>query len=66
MTTSEQGDRLGGVPNQPKTPARAVRIDDATWDAVKAEAQARGETAADVVRRAIAEHLRAVERKRKK
>lgn len=44
-------------PNQPKTPARPVRIDDDTWDAVKAEAAERGVTASDVVREAIAEHL---------
>lgn len=44
-------------PNQPKTPARPVRIDDDTWDAVKTEAAARGVTASDVVREAIREHL---------
>ena len=56
---------MSTVPNQPKTPARAVRIDDATWDAVKAEAERRGEHASDVVRRALAEYLRRVERRSK-
>jgi hypothetical protein len=47
----------GVSPNQPKNAARPVRIDDATWDAVKAEALERGITASDVVREAIREHL---------
>lgn len=50
------------VPNQPKTPARAVRIDDVLWDRVKAEADRRDETATDIVRRALREHLDRVEK----
>lgn len=52
------------VPNQPKTPARAVRIDDALWRRVKTEAARRGETPADVVRRALREHLDAIDDRR--
>ncbi len=62
MTGTQQHCKDQPVPNQPKTPARAIRIDDATWDAVKADAQRREETATDVVRRALAEYLRKVER----
>ena len=58
MTGTATTEKIGLVPNQPKTPARAVRIDDALWDAVKQEAARRGETATDVVRRALREHLR--------
>lgn len=47
----------GVSPNQPKTPVRALRLDDDTWDAVKAEAVERGITASDVVREALQEHL---------
>lgn len=45
------------MPNQPKTPARAVRVDDERWDKVKAEAAQLDETASDVVRRALDEHF---------
>ena len=66
MTETRSPAKMSTVPNQPKTPARAVRIDDATWEAVKAEAERRGETATDVVRRALNAHLRETERRRKK
>ena len=46
------------MPNQPKTPARAVRIDDETWAELRAVADRDGVTASDVVRRAIHELLR--------
>lgn len=59
MTPAPVNDKISRVPNQPKTPARAVRIDDELWDRVKAEAARRDETATDVVRRAIREHLNA-------
>lgn len=58
MTGTGAAAKIRTVPNQPKTPARAVRIDDTLWDAVKQEAVRRGETATDVVRRALREHLR--------
>lgn len=44
-------------PNQPKTPARTMRIDDELWDAVKEEAERLGVTPSDVVRDALREHL---------
>ena len=45
------------MPPTPGTTPRAVRIDDELWNRVRAEAARRGETAADVVRRALREHL---------
>lgn len=54
------------MPNQPKTPARAVRVDDETWDQVKAEAVERGEYASDVVRRALQEYFAKKNRRKKK
>lgn len=44
-------------PNQPKTPARTMRIDDALWDAVKEEADRLGVTPSDIVREALRKHL---------
>ena len=59
MTAVKEPAKIGLVPNQPKTPARAVRIDDATWEAIKAEAARRALPggASDVVREALAKHL---------
>ena len=45
------------MPNQPKTPARAVRIDDETWSALGDEADEKGVTISDVVRDALKKHL---------
>lgn len=61
MTPVEAPEKIDPVPNQPKTPARAARIDDELWDRVKAEATRRDETATDIVRRALREHLDRVE-----
>jgi predicted DNA-binding ribbon-helix-helix protein len=36
------------------TPARAVRIDSATWDALRARAAAEGVTVSDLVREGVA------------
>jgi predicted DNA-binding ribbon-helix-helix protein len=41
------------VPNQPKTPVRTVRIDDATWEALRAEAERREMTVSDLLRELI-------------
>lgn len=46
-------------PNQPKTPMRAVRVDDATWDEVRAAAERLGVTVSDYVRGAIIRRLAA-------
>lgn len=45
------------MPDQPKTKARTVRVDDEMWEKVRAQAQARGLTATDVVREALHEKL---------
>lgn len=41
------------MPNQPKTPVRAVRVDDELWAAAKRKAEEEGESVSDVVRRAL-------------
>jgi predicted DNA-binding ribbon-helix-helix protein len=41
------------VPNQPKTPVRTVRIDDATWETLRAEAERREMTVSDLLRELI-------------
>jgi purine-nucleoside phosphorylase len=41
------------MPNQPKTPQRAVRISDEVWTAAMSKAEERGETVSDVIRRAL-------------
>lgn len=46
------------MPNQPKTPARAVRIEDGLWLAAQAKAAERGETVSDVIRRALQRYVR--------
>jgi predicted DNA binding CopG/RHH family protein len=46
------------MPNQPKTPARSVRVPDALWEAVKAKAEANGLTVTDVIVRALEKYMR--------
>ena len=41
--------RLSTVPNQPKTPARAFRLDDKLWEQVSDIAKEQGRTATAVV-----------------
>ena len=41
------------MPNQPKTPLRAVRVDSPLWAAARAKAAENGETVSDVIRRAL-------------
>lgn len=43
---------------QGKHPARTVRVPDELWAAVTAKAAERGESVADVVRRALARYIR--------
>lgn len=45
------------VPNAPKTPKHGVRIDDELWQAAKRAAADRGETVADVIRRALRDYV---------
>lgn len=47
------------MPNQPKTPHRAVRVPDELWAAAKAATEARGETIAQVIRRALTDYVEA-------
>lgn len=46
------------VPNQPKTPQRAIRVPDDLWATAKAIAKARGETLSEVVREALVAYVR--------
>ena len=47
------------VPNQPKTALQlhSFRVSDAVWEAAKKQAEARGETLAEVLRAALARYL---------
>ncbi len=45
------------VPNQPKTPARGVRVPDDLWSAAKAQAAARGETVTDAIIRGLRSYV---------
>jgi predicted transcriptional regulator len=45
------------MPNAPKTPARAVRISDETWAALRDAADRNGVTVSDIVREALADYL---------
>lgn len=49
---------MPGVPNQPATPNRTVRVPDELWEAVQRKAADRGETVTDVVLRAFKRYLR--------
>lgn len=44
------------MPNQPKTPGRLIRVDEALWRAAQARAKENGETVSDVVRRALRDY----------
>lgn len=50
--------RSAGVPNQPKTPHRTIRIDPALWERAQARAAERGETVSDAIRRALTRYAR--------
>jgi antitoxin component of RelBE/YafQ-DinJ toxin-antitoxin module len=45
------------MPNAPKTPARAVRISEETWAALRDVAERKGLTISDVIRLALADFL---------
>ena len=45
------------MPNQPKTPARSVRVPQTLWDAAKERAEDNGETVTDVIVRALSEYV---------
>lgn len=46
------------VPNQPATPNRVIRVPDDLWFAAKRVAADRGESVAEVVRRALERYVR--------
>lgn len=46
------------MPNQPKTPARAVRVPDTLWDAVRARAAAEGRTVTSIILDALRDYVR--------
>ena len=45
------------MPNQPKTPARSVRVPQPLWDAAKESAEHNGETVTDVIVRSLSEYV---------
>jgi hypothetical protein len=46
------------MPNQPATPARAVRVPDGLWLAAQEAAAANDETVSDVIRRALERYIK--------
>jgi len=44
---------MGSVPNKPKTPHRTIRVENELWADTMAITKAKGETATDVIRRAL-------------
>lgn len=50
--------QTNSVPNQPRTPNRAVRVSDDLWSKAQAVAKDRGETLSDVIRDALTEYVR--------
>lgn len=46
------------MPDQPKTPLRAVRISQEVWAAAQAKAHERGETVSEVIRRALVRYAK--------
>jgi hypothetical protein len=46
------------MPNQPKTPARSVRVPEDLWQAALVRSQEKGETVTDVLVRALRDYTR--------
>lgn len=46
------------MPNQPKTPARSIRIDDELWAKAQARAAARGESVTEAIRKFLERYSR--------
>jgi len=46
------------MPNQPKTPTRAIRIEDGLWRKAQERAAERGETVSDAVRQFLERYTR--------
>ena len=47
------------MPNQPKTIAHTIRVEDDLWKAARATAYERGETVSDAIRRSLRNYTRA-------
>lgn len=45
------------MPNQPKTPARAVRVPDDLWNAARAKADSRGDSLSQIIREALRRYV---------
>jgi predicted transcriptional regulator len=46
------------MPNQPKTPARGIRLPDTTWEALQREAEAKQQTPSELVRAILGRHVK--------
>ena len=46
------------MPNQPKTPARAVRVEDALWRKAQERAAERSETVSEAIRKFLERYTR--------
>lgn len=46
------------MPNQPRTPIHTVRIDPDLWNAAREEANRRGETVSDAIRRSLRRYIK--------
>lgn len=46
------------MPNQPKFPARTVRVPDELWQAARAKADERGDNVSQVVREALRRYVK--------
>ena len=46
------------MPNQPKTPARSIRIEDGLWRRAKERAAERGESVTDAIRKFLERYVR--------
>jgi hypothetical protein len=45
------------MPNQPKTPLRSIRVEEALWAAALVKSHERGETVSEVIRKALARYV---------
>lgn len=50
--------KVSGMPNQPKTPQRTIRISDTLWAKAKRRADERGETLTEAIRKFLERYVR--------
>lgn len=48
---------MGGVPNQPSTPGRSVRVPDELWAAAMAKAKSEGTNLSEVIKAYLREYV---------